>query len=140
MDWVTALPPEGYRSFNACLVSVERYSKTPLLLPYHKDDTAIDTARMIWNKFINHTGLFQNIISDRNPQFTSELLINLNNMFGTKLSFSKAYHPQTDGLVERMIQNLEEMIITFCAYGLGVKDSYGFTHDWCTLIPSLELE
>ncbi|MBW0578859.1 hypothetical protein O181_118574 [Austropuccinia psidii MF-1] len=31
------------------------------------------------------------------------------------------------------------MIRTFCAYGLDFKDSDGFTHDWCTLIPALEL-
>ncbi|MBW0587084.1 hypothetical protein O181_126799 [Austropuccinia psidii MF-1] len=31
------------------------------------------------------------------------------------------------------------MIIRFCAYGLECKDSDGFTHDWCTLIPELEL-
>ncbi|MBW0507152.1 hypothetical protein O181_046867 [Austropuccinia psidii MF-1] len=28
----------------------------------------------------------------------------------------------------------------FCAYGVGFKYSDGFTHDWCTLIPALELE
>ncbi|MBW0521410.1 hypothetical protein O181_061125 [Austropuccinia psidii MF-1] len=38
-----------------------------------------------------------------------------------------------------MIQTLEDMIRRFCAYGLELKDSYGFTHDWCTLIPALEL-
>ncbi|MBW0562477.1 hypothetical protein O181_102192 [Austropuccinia psidii MF-1] len=38
-----------------------------------------------------------------------------------------------------MIQTLEDMIETFCAYGLELKDSDGFTHDWCTLIPALEL-
>ncbi|MBW0531896.1 hypothetical protein O181_071611 [Austropuccinia psidii MF-1] len=32
------------------------------------------------------------------------------------------------------------MIRRFCAYGLEFKDSDGFTHDWCTLIPALELE
>ncbi|MBW0551458.1 hypothetical protein O181_091173, partial [Austropuccinia psidii MF-1] len=72
MDWVTALPPGGDRSYKACLVLVDRYSKNPLLLPCHKDDTAMDTAIMIWNKVISHTGLFQNIISDRDPKFTSE--------------------------------------------------------------------
>ncbi|MBW0567354.1 hypothetical protein O181_107069 [Austropuccinia psidii MF-1] len=38
-----------------------------------------------------------------------------------------------------MIQTLEDMIRRFCAYGLEFKDSDGFTHDWCTLIPALEL-
>ncbi|MBW0533502.1 hypothetical protein O181_073217 [Austropuccinia psidii MF-1] len=32
------------------------------------------------------------------------------------------------------------MIRRFCAYGLEFKYSDGFTHDWCTLIPELELE
>ncbi|MBW0523798.1 hypothetical protein O181_063513 [Austropuccinia psidii MF-1] len=139
MDWVTALPPGGDRSYNACLVLVDRYRKNPMLLPSHKDDTAMDTAIIIWNKVISHTGVFQNIISDRDPKFTSALWTNLHNLLGTKLSSSTAYHPQTAGLAERIIQTLEEVIRRFCAYGLELKDSDGFTHDWCTLIPALEL-
>ncbi|MBW0559096.1 hypothetical protein O181_098811 [Austropuccinia psidii MF-1] len=38
-----------------------------------------------------------------------------------------------------MIQTLEEMIKSFWAYCLELKDSDGFTHEWCTLIPALEL-
>ncbi|MBW0583618.1 hypothetical protein O181_123333, partial [Austropuccinia psidii MF-1] len=79
-----------------------------------------------------------NIISDRHPKFTSALWTNLNRLFGTKLSFSTAYHPQTDGLADRMTQTLEYMIRRFCAWGLELKGSDGFTHDWCTLIPALE--
>ncbi|MBW0531118.1 hypothetical protein O181_070833 [Austropuccinia psidii MF-1] len=111
-----------------------------MFLPCHKDDTAMDTAIMICNKVIGHTGLFQNIISERDTKLTSALWTNLHNPFGTKLSFSIAYHPQADGLAERMIQTLEDMIGRFCAYGVEFKDSDGFTHDWCTLIPALELE
>ncbi|MBW0580445.1 hypothetical protein O181_120160 [Austropuccinia psidii MF-1] len=39
-----------------------------------------------------------------------------------------------------MIQNLEDIVRRFCAYGLELKDCNGFTHDWCTLLPELELE
>ncbi|MBW0568585.1 hypothetical protein O181_108300 [Austropuccinia psidii MF-1] len=99
----------------------------------------MDTALLLWSRVISHTGLFRNIISDREPKFTSSLWINLIRLFGTKLSFSTAYHPQTDGLAERMIQTSEDMIRRFCAYGLEFKDSDGFTHDWCTLIPALEV-
>ncbi|MBW0565075.1 hypothetical protein O181_104790 [Austropuccinia psidii MF-1] len=99
----------------------------------------MDTALLLWSRVISHTGLFKNIISDRDTKFTSALWTNLHRLFGTKLSFSTAYHPQTDGLAERMIQTLEDMIRRFCAYGLEFKDSDGFTHDWCTLIPALEL-
>ncbi|MBW0503542.1 hypothetical protein O181_043257 [Austropuccinia psidii MF-1] len=99
----------------------------------------MDTAIMIWNKAISHTGLFQNIISDRDPKFTSALWTNLHNLFRTNLSFSAAYHPQTDGLAERMIQTLQEIIRRFCAYGIEFKYYDGFNHYWCTLIPSIEL-
>ncbi|MBW0525070.1 hypothetical protein O181_064785 [Austropuccinia psidii MF-1] len=97
------------------------------------------TALLLWNRVISHTGLVKNIISDRDPKFTSALWTNLHRFFGTKLSFSTAYHPQTDGLSERMTQALEDIIRRLCAYGLELKDSDGFSHGWCILIPVLEL-
>ncbi|MBW0550499.1 hypothetical protein O181_090214 [Austropuccinia psidii MF-1] len=104
MDWVTELPPSGDRSYNSCLVIIDRYSKTPIFLPFHKDYISIDTALLLWDRVIYHTGLFKNIIIDRDPKFTSALWTNLHRFFGTKLSFSTAYHPQIDGQAERMIQ------------------------------------
>ncbi|MBW0553056.1 hypothetical protein O181_092771 [Austropuccinia psidii MF-1] len=88
MDWVTALQPGGDRSYNECLVIVERFSKTPMYLQCHKDDSAMDTALLIWNRVISCSGIFTNIISDRDPKFTSALWKNLKQLFGTKLSFS----------------------------------------------------
>ncbi|MBW0556867.1 hypothetical protein O181_096582 [Austropuccinia psidii MF-1] len=108
MDWVTALPPSGDKSYNAFLVIVDRYSKTPIFLPCCKYDTAMDTSLLLWSRVISHTGLFKNIKSDRDPKLTSALWTNLHRFFGTKLSFSTAYHPQTDGLAERMLQTLED--------------------------------
>ncbi|MBW0581753.1 hypothetical protein O181_121468 [Austropuccinia psidii MF-1] len=139
MDWVTPRPPSGDKHYNACLVIVDSYSKTPIFLPCHNDDTAMDTALLLWSRGISHTRLFKNIISDRDLKFTSAFWTNLHRSFGTNLAFSTAYHPQTDGLAERMIQTLEDMIRGFCADGLEYKASHGFTHDWCTLIPELEL-
>ncbi|MBW0528831.1 hypothetical protein O181_068546 [Austropuccinia psidii MF-1] len=129
MDWVTALPPSGEIGYNSCLVIVDRYSKTPMFLPCHKDDTAMNTALLHWNRVIFHTGLSSNIMSDRDLQFKFSLWRNLHRLFGKELSFSTAYHPQTDRLVERIIQTLEDMIRRFCAYGSDFKDSDGFTHD-----------
>ncbi|MBW0486077.1 hypothetical protein O181_025792 [Austropuccinia psidii MF-1] len=93
MDWVTALPPSGDKVYNSCLVIVDGYSKTPIFLPCHKDDTAMDTALLLWSRVISHTWLFKNIISDRDHKFTSALWKTLHRFFGTKLSFSTTYHP-----------------------------------------------
>ncbi|MBW0547883.1 hypothetical protein O181_087598 [Austropuccinia psidii MF-1] len=119
-DWVTALPPSSDISYNACLFIVDRYSKTPIFLPCHKDETAMDTALLLWSRVISHTAVFKKIISDRDPKFMSALWTNLHRLFGTKLSFSTAYHTQTHGLAERMIQTLEDMIRIFFAYGLCI--------------------
>ncbi|MBW0561548.1 hypothetical protein O181_101263 [Austropuccinia psidii MF-1] len=94
-------------------------------------------ALLLWIRVISHKGLFNNIISYRDPKLTSALWTDLHRLFGPKLSFSTAYHPQTDGLAERMIQTLEDMIRRFCAYGLEFKYSDGFTYDWFTMIPEL---
>ncbi|MBW0559152.1 hypothetical protein O181_098867 [Austropuccinia psidii MF-1] len=118
MDWVTELPPSGDKRYNACLIILDRYSKTPIFLPFHKDDTAMDTALLLCSRVISHTGLFKNIITDRDPKFISVLWTNLHRLFGYNLSFSTEYHSQKDGLAERIIQTLEDMIKRFCAYGL----------------------
>ncbi|MBW0536192.1 hypothetical protein O181_075907 [Austropuccinia psidii MF-1] len=75
-----------------------------MFLTFHQDEKAMDTAIMIWNEDISHIGIFQNIISDRDPKLTSELWKKLHQYIGKKLSFSTAYHPQIDGLAERMIK------------------------------------
>ncbi|MBW0539238.1 hypothetical protein O181_078953 [Austropuccinia psidii MF-1] len=108
--WVIGLPPGGARGYNACIVIADRFSKNPIFLPCHKDDAAMDTAFLIWNRVVSWTGIFTNIISGRDPKLTSALWTNLHQLFGTKLSFSTAYLPQTDGLAERMIQTLEDMV------------------------------
>ncbi|MBW0472735.1 hypothetical protein O181_012450 [Austropuccinia psidii MF-1] len=103
MDWVAALPPGGAKGYNTFLVSVDRFSKTPIFFPCDKDDTAMDAALLIWNRVVSWTSIFTNIISEREPKCTSALWTNLGQLFGTKLSFSTAYHAQTDGLAERLI-------------------------------------
>ncbi|MBW0558191.1 hypothetical protein O181_097906 [Austropuccinia psidii MF-1] len=99
----------------------------------------MDTALLIWNRVVSWTGIFTNIISDRDPKFTLSLWKNLHQLFGTKFSFSTAYHAQADGLAERMIQTLEDMLRGFYAYGLEFKDCDVFTHYLCTLLPAIEL-
>ncbi|MBW0574026.1 hypothetical protein O181_113741 [Austropuccinia psidii MF-1] len=139
MDWVTGLVPGGKENYNACLIIVDRFSKSMRCIPCHKEDTAMDTALLFWNNIISTGGVPKIIISDRDPKFTSEFWTNLYDMLGTKLAFSTAYHPQTDGLAERMIQTMEDILRRLCAYGMEYKDHEGYTHDWVTLLPAVQL-
>ncbi|MBW0465051.1 hypothetical protein O181_004766 [Austropuccinia psidii MF-1] len=104
MHWVTGLVPGGKENFNSCLFIVERYSKSVRCLPFHKEDTAMDTECLFWNDIIATFGVPKIIISDKDPKFTSEGWTNLDDMLRNKISFSTAYYPQKDGLAERMIQ------------------------------------
>ncbi|MBW0564940.1 hypothetical protein O181_104655 [Austropuccinia psidii MF-1] len=60
-------------------------------------------------------------------------------MLSTKLAFSTSYHSQTDGLAERVIQTVEDILRRFCAYGMEYKDHEGYGHDWVTLLPAVQL-
>ncbi|MBW0539949.1 hypothetical protein O181_079664 [Austropuccinia psidii MF-1] len=99
----------------------------------------MDSALLFWNNIISTCGVPKIIISDRDPKFTSELWTNLYEMLGTKIVLSTAYHPQTDGLAERMIQKMEDIIRRFFAYGIEYKDHEGYTYDWVTLLPEVQL-
>ncbi|MBW0484498.1 hypothetical protein O181_024213 [Austropuccinia psidii MF-1] len=99
----------------------------------------MDKALLFWNNIICTCAVPRIIISDGEPKFTSEFWANLYGMLGTKLAFSTAYHPQTDGLAERMIQTMEDIIRRFCACDMEYKDHKGYTHDWFTLLPAGQL-
>ncbi|MBW0507767.1 hypothetical protein O181_047482 [Austropuccinia psidii MF-1] len=139
MDWVTGLVPGGKENFNACFIIVDRFSKSVRCLPCHKEDTAMDTALLFWNNIISTCGVPKIIISDREPKFTLKFRTNLYDMLGTKLAFSTAYHPKKDGLAERMIQTIEDILRRFCSYGMEYMDHEGYTHDCVTLLPAVQL-
>ncbi|MBW0494071.1 hypothetical protein O181_033786 [Austropuccinia psidii MF-1] len=82
----------------------------------------MDTALLFWNNIISTCGVLKIIISDRDPKFTSEVWTNLYDILGTKLAFSMAHHPQTDGSAERMIQPMEDILRRFCEHGMEYKD------------------
>ncbi|MBW0503659.1 hypothetical protein O181_043374 [Austropuccinia psidii MF-1] len=99
----------------------------------------MDTALLFWNHILSTCGVPKTIISDRDTKFTSEFWTNLYDMLGTKLAFSTAYHPPTDGVAKRMIQNMEAIVRRLCAYGMEYKDHEGYTHGWVPLLPEVQL-
>jgi transposase InsO family protein len=63
-------------------------------------------------------GVPKKIVSDRGSHFTSKFWEKLHESMDTKLNFSSAYHPQTDGQTERTNQILEDMFRA-CALKYG---------------------
>nr|GFB42053.1 reverse transcriptase domain-containing protein [Tanacetum cinerariifolium] len=64
------------------------------------------------------------IISDRDSKFTSRFWRSLQEALGTRLDMSTAYHPETNGQSERIIQTLEDMLRACVIYFGGSWDRH----------------
>ncbi|MCP4118860.1 MAG: transposase family protein, partial [Desulfobacteraceae bacterium] len=67
-------------------------------------------ARVLVEKFYPAAGLAERVITDRGTEFTNKLSAVLDEFYGTKRSLTTAYHPKSDGRVERMNQTLLGML------------------------------
>ncbi|GJP62189.1 hypothetical protein CLOP_g19278 [Closterium sp. NIES-67] len=113
MDYVTGLLA-GPSGNDAILVVVDRLTKMAHFIACQQSITAEQTAQLFLANVIRLHGLPSAIISDRDPKFTSNFWRHLWDQFGTKLQFSSAYHPQTDGQTERVNQTMEQLLRTTC--------------------------
>ncbi|KAL4032890.1 hypothetical protein IC575_005973 [Cucumis melo] len=89
MDFITGLP-RTLKGFTVIWVVVDRLTKSAHFVPV-------------------------SIVSDRDARFTSKFWKGLQTAMGTRLDFSTAFHPQTNGQTERLNQVLEDMLRA-CAF------------------------
>ncbi|KAL2251639.1 UNVERIFIED_CONTAM: Transposon Ty3-I Gag-Pol polyprotein, partial [Sesamum indicum] len=109
MDFVIRLP-RTFRRHDAIWVIVDRLTKSAHFLPIRQNDSLDKLAELYVSEIVRLHGIPTSIVSDRDPRFTSHLWGSLQTALGTKLHFSTAFHPQTDGQSERTIQTLEDMM------------------------------
>ncbi|XP_073294622.1 uncharacterized protein [Primulina huaijiensis] len=83
-------------------------------------------ARLYIQDIVRLHGVPVNIVSDRDPRFTSRFWRSFQSALGTSLSLSTAYHLETDGLSERTIRTLEDMLRAILRFGLKSKLSPRF--------------
>ncbi|KAJ9557738.1 hypothetical protein OSB04_012352 [Centaurea solstitialis] len=98
------------RKFDAIWVIVDRLTKSAIFLPIRESSTAEQLAKIYVDEVVSRHGVPVSIISDRDVRFTSRFWERFHSELGTRLHFSTAYHPQTDGQSERTIQTLEDML------------------------------
>ncbi|KAG8503456.1 hypothetical protein CXB51_001429 [Gossypium anomalum] len=109
MDFVSGLPLTPGKK-DAIWVIVDRLTKSAHFIPVHTDYSLNKLAELYIREIVRLHGIPLSIISDRDPRFTSRFWQKLQDALGTKLNFSTAFHPQTDGQSERVIQILEDML------------------------------
>ena len=108
MDFVTGLPTS--KGYDSIFSVVDMLTKVAHLFPIRKDSTAKDVAQVFMHGIFLHHGLPRRIISDRDSKFTSNFWKEIFEAIGTQISFSTAYHPQTDGQMEHLNQIIEDML------------------------------
>ncbi|KAF5696592.1 transposon tf2-1 poly [Fusarium globosum] len=107
MDFVTALP-KSENGNDSALVVIDKFSKETIIIPTTKNITARSTAKILWSALLLHNwGIPKIIITDRDPKFLAMVWQEMWKLAGTKLLYTTAYHLQTDGQLEWMVQWLE---------------------------------
>lgn len=108
IDLVGPLPPsEGYRY---CLTCVDRFSKWPEAIPL-VDITAESVARGFYTGWIARFGAPLRLTTDQGTQFESSLYQALTKFLGTARQRTTAYHPASNGQVERFHRQLKAAIM-----------------------------
>ena len=112
MDLITGLPLTA-NGFDAIFTFVDRLSKSVHLCPASATIDAAGAANLyIQNVFRLH-GLSRSIVCDRDPRFTAEFFKEVFSRLGSKLKFSTANHPQTDGQSERANRVVGDILRSF---------------------------
>uniref|UniRef100_A0A2N9H3S5 Integrase catalytic domain-containing protein n=1 Tax=Fagus sylvatica TaxID=28930 RepID=A0A2N9H3S5_FAGSY len=109
MDFVCGLPRTS-KNHDAIWVVVDRLTKSAHFIPIRMNYSLDKLAELYVNEIVRLHGVPVSIVSDRDLRFTSRFWGSLQKALGTKLNFSTAFHPQTDGQSERTIQILEDML------------------------------
>ena len=131
IDSVTDLPLTA-NNRDTILVTVDKATRMVHLAPCRKNITATGTAQLLWNTVIRYHGIPRVIYSDRGAQFTAKSWKELWRITGTRLGFSSAYHPQTQGVVERMNAVVSQTLRCLIHDMKNVKS-------WEILLPTVEM-
>jgi hypothetical protein len=108
-DFVTGLQTSTKQN-DIIMVVVDKLSKYAHFIPVKLTCKAIDVTNIFMKEIFRLHGMPKEIVSDRDTKFTSNFWKSLMVGLETKLLFSTAYHPQTDGQMERVNQILEDML------------------------------
>jgi len=98
VNFITKLPVVAGK--DAILVVCDRLSKMTHFVATTEGTLAEGLARLFRNNVWKLHGLPESIVSDKGPQFTVELMKELNRMLGIETRLSTTFHPQTDGQME----------------------------------------
>lgn len=108
MDFFGPFPASN--GYDYIWVVVCRLTSMVHLIPIRTTDSASDLALIYFREVVRLHGLPESIVSDRDSKFTSKFWKELHRLMGAKLLMSTSFHPQTDGLSERSIRSVTQIL------------------------------
>jgi hypothetical protein len=109
MDLITDLPKSS--GYDTILTIVDQgCSKAAVFLPCNKTIDGEQTACLYLRHLVPWFGTPKQIISDRDPRFTSKFSRAMCKALGIQQNLSTAFHPRTDGQTERMNAWVEQYL------------------------------
>ena len=109
MDFVVGLPLTG-RKHDSVWAVVDRLTKSAHFLLVRTDYSLDKLAELYIKEIVRLHGIPVSIISNRDLRFTSRYWGKLQEALGIGLNFNTAFHSQTDGQSEKVIQILEDIL------------------------------
>ncbi|CAH8647289.1 unnamed protein product [Schistosoma intercalatum] len=107
LDIVGPLPPShGYDHILTC---IDRFTRWPEAIPI-TSITAETVAHRFVDRWIALYGCPSTVTTDRGQQFESALFSSLTRLLGTERIRTTAYHPASNGLVERFRRQLKSAL------------------------------
>lgn len=124
IDFITDLYSKEVNQNCSIMVCCDKLTKMVHLVPFTGTPSAYDAAlAYLKNVFYLH-GLPNEIITDRGPQFTSNLWYNILDNLNIKSTLATTNHHETTGQVERLNQSIEQFLRCFIRF----FDDVDWTH------------
>ena len=110
LDFVGSFEPAIGTRNTECLVMVDKFTKMVHLAGCQKGISAKETALLVIRHIVALHGIPEEILSDRGPQFDSQIWRDIWNILGARVKLAAPQHPQTDGQSERSIRTFIQLM------------------------------
>ena len=115
MDFVGKFAPGILTGNTMCLVMVDKFSKYVMLESVPESINSEQVADIFLKRVVSQFGVPEAVITDRGPQFASEMWQRVLRFLGSKPALASPHHPQSDGQTERSIQTFLRLIRTYAS-------------------------